>query len=413
MGLHRMAKIVPKLKTKFVPTAKNWLDNLWPLCQNLSVKFSRSQINSFQTCPRKYWYEYVQGLGTNRGLEPKAPNLPLTMGLAVHKGMEVLFKLGGNLDSAIDAGLGEWKKATAGKQFPFSATGTLDHDSFLQEQEALITAFLWAWRVQFWDEFNNQYEVVQIEQELETEIRVDPIQDGWNEHWPDKAVKFILQSRCDLVVRRREDGAVIIPDWKCVTDARDWQTRFALDAQTWAQSLAVSSALDEPIVSCLYFAFIKGGRKNGEYSSPLIYGYKQQLDSGHYQYSHSYKKGQGWSKFAVWNHAEFGKTVKDRIRFWVNWLPEEVRAAQFCQTEEILPDPQLQSDWLRDAINVVRHTRDNAENIAAFPRHPNYFNCRKCWVRDVCSGETQLESKLEDGSWISRRDHHAVEGTEE
>lgn len=379
------------------------------------MKFSRTQISSYQTCPRKYWYEYVAQVQSApvAGLQPKTPILPLTMGLAVHKGMEVLFKLGGDLDSAIEAGLQEWRKATSGKQFAFSVTGTLDHDRFLEEQEALITAFLWAWRVQFWDQFNNDYEIVQIEEELETDVLCDPVQDGWNEHYPDRAVKYTLQSRCDLVVKRRLDDAIIVPDWKCVTDARDWQSKYSMDPQTWAQSFAVSEALKVPIVSCLYFAFIKGGRKNGEYSSPLIYGYKQQLDSGHYQYSHSYKKGNGWEKFPIWRWETFGKTVKDRIRFWVNWLPEEVRAAQFCQTEEIIPDPVLQADWLADAVNVVRHTEQNRDDISAFPRHASYWNCRKCWVRDVCSGETQIEAKLQSGEWLARKDHHAIEGSEE
>lgn len=329
------------------------------------LPFHRSFQDTYRRCARLAWYTYLQD---GDGVEPEELNLGLHLGSSGHRGMEVLFLTGGNLDAAIGAAISYWREGQEGRPLFREAA---QHPEFFQaEQEALLTAFLIAWKLQFWDQFNNEYGIEKIEREF-----LSP--EG-------------LQTRCDLIGRSRWDQAIYVLDWKFVKDAKDWAQKYTMEPQTWAQQHGVKEGLGEPVAGSIYWAFIKGDRRKNpksgrtEQLSYLIYGYKKQLSTGQWTFSCEYESAKGWEKFPVWEEETIGADPLSRLVFWLNWLPEEVRAAQFCQSPPLLPNAYLTQEWLQEAATIMEHVEQHRGDMKRFPRSPSNWNCGGCWARKAC-----------------------------
>lgn len=358
---------------------------LWVFMQ---IRYSRSEHSAYAKCPRSWYYSYGMDNATAvPGYEPKEPYLPTTLGLSIHRGMEALFKSGSNVDNAVSCAHSEWDKLT--QIVPREGSGNPIY--FNAEQKALIEAFIRAFRVSFWDEFNNQFEILQIENELGTQITDN----------------ILFQARCDLVVRERSSGLIFIPDWKVVKDARNWDSKFFYEPQTWSQTFAVESALKEEIGGCIYWAFIKGDRRNDQQCSKLIYGYRQEIRPNIFLYETERTKG--YTKFPVWEAEDLGPSPSDRIKYWINWLPEEVRSAAFMQSPPITRDAERIKEWALFSSSEMESARDMLKGVPAemsYPARRSDWNCRGCFAKDLCYGTKELA----DMNWNPRHDHHAIEG---
>lgn len=348
------------------------------------LPFSRSEVSTARRCERQWFYGYALENDTpTPGFSPVEPEDYLLLGLCIHKGMEGLFKKGSDLLGAIALAYAEFDKLTKdalpreGQSAPLYYTA---------EQKALIAAFLWAWRIQFWDTFNNRFEILQIEQELKTST----------------GRGTLLESRCDLVVRERSTGLVYIPDWKVVKDARRWQSKFESDPQTWAQMYAVENALGEEVAGCIYWAFLKGDRRDGKQSSYLIYGYKKEIAPGVFEYDCVYRAAKGWMKFPIWEEEAFGSTPLDRIRYWVNWLPEETRSQQFQVSPEVMRDERLIEEWVETSSKKMLDLRGRDVRVDLFDPSRSDWNCSSCFAKDVCYGKIEVH----EAKWRPREDHH-------
>lgn len=381
------------------------------------LKFSRSEQEEFRKCRRSAYFKYYHK-GT--GFEPSVPSLPLILGTSVHMGMEWLFKV--NVEEAIKHAWAEWERLIEGRpQFPegkpFAAYG-----DFLDEQKMLIAGLIYSWRVQFYESFIKEYEVISVEREIETEIgkgevipsEMKTLCNCCSTPYHVERPSVILQSRCDMVVRSNLDGAIYIPDWKCVKDARDWHRKFQMESQTWAQMHAVGAHLGEPVGGAIYWALIKGGRtKDGRQSSNLIYGYRKLLASGAYEYDPDYKSAKGWEKFEVWKVAEFGGDALTRLKYWLNWLPYEIRAANFCQSPPVGLNEELASDWLetsaRNLVDIKRALGDTHKpDMSFFYRNNSYYTCSKCPYKDPCLEGADMDELIQMGQYRPRVDHHIV-----
>lgn len=396
-----------------------------------TIKFSRSAQESFRRCRREYFYKYEKN-GT--GFEPSIPSLPLIIGTTIHLGMEWLFKV--NVEEAIKHAWAEWEKLIEGRpQFP-EGKPFASYGDFLDEQKMLIAGLIYAWRIQFYEQFIREYEVISVEREIETKVGEVPIlvcfdgggtfvadpegsgnfcTCGWAREAHSKKMKpVILQSRCDMVVRSNLDGAIYIPDWKCVKDARDWHRKFQMESQTWAQMHAVGAHLGELVGGAIYWALIKGGRtKDGRQSSNLIYGYRKLLASGTYEYDPDYKSAKGWEKFEVWRVADFGPDPLTRLKYWLNWLPYEVRAANFCQSPPVGLNEELANDWLetssRNMIDIKRAVGDTHKpDMQFFYRNNSYYTCSKCPYKDPCLEGANMDELIQIGQYRPRIDHHVM-----
>lgn len=349
--------------------------------------FSRSEIEALQRCEREAFYRYYFPNGTPAGgWVPKEPPLALTLGSCGHKGMQVLFELGSNVDQAVQAAQEEWDRL-CGNGLPIE--GAPNPALFVQEQKALLEAFLRAWRIQFWDSFNNQYEVLSIERENSA-----PTPFG-----------SILQLRCDLVLRERETGLIWIPDWKFVKDGKNWGTKWGMESQTWSQTWGTEQVLGERVAGAIYWGFIKGDRRDGRQLSSLLYPYRREIRPGVFEYSPSYQRSKGWERIPVWENPDFGPPG-ERIKYWVNWLPEEERASQFVVSPPIMRDPLRQEEWIKTAHQLVQRAHERVRSgPSAFHASRSSWNCQKCVYRKPCYDEVEWEEA--QGGMLPRIDHHA------
>lgn len=384
------------------------------------IKYSRSEVGTAQRCPRQWYYGYGQVHdASHRGWEPKRPYLPTTLGLSVHAGMEALFRKGSDIDHAVRTATGTWCDFVDGSDWTGLPVEGKDNPAFFDsEQRALIEAFLRAWRVQFWDDFNNEFEVVSIEKELGVEVEHFKTSDTGEDAITCretgccgvKGTPILFQARCDLVVRQRDTGLIFIPDWKVVKDARDWSTKFQREQQTFSQAFAVEQHLREPVSGCIYWAFIKGDRREGRQLSPLVWAYKRELPyTGKFEYSPEYQRSKGWERFAVWEEEAFGPTPSERVKYWVNWLPDEVRSAQFCQSPPVLVRDELVQEWVHESSSLMVELHGKLSSglgATAFRAHRSDWNCRGCFAREVCEGRKTMEEM----GFKPRKDHHMEEG---
>jgi hypothetical protein len=329
------------------------------------------------------------------GWEPAAPILPITVGLCVHKGLEILFKSNGAITSAVMEALEEWARLTADRPMPPEAFE--DPISFNSEQMALIEALLRAWHLACWDQFNADYEIIAVERELSTPL--GPAM-GWS--GTEREIEWnpvILQSRCDLVVRSRADGGIYIPDWKVVKDVRGWNEKWDMEQQTIAQIIAVENFLGEEVAGCLYIGFIKGGRYKGWQGSPLLRGWKHESGTRWDCYE---QRSKPWTKIRIYDEPAFGATVSDRIIYWLNWIPAELLSAQFLTSPPVFRNAKLIEEWKRGILELA--PKLDASREAEFPAYRSSWACTTCWAKRVCYGEDEISTS----GWIPHQDHHKI-----
>ena len=257
----------------------------------------RSRIETFQRCPRKRFWEYSYKLPTmlHAGLQPAKPALELTVGSAVHKGVELLLTWvmdsadgrstpdmpypDQGLDSAIDAALQDFDTAWQ----PWLEQSDAFQDSSESNQllsyqltearaliEALIAAFYYAptgLRL-----LTENYEILAVEQEIAV-----PLTD-----W------LVLNSRPDAILRHRRTGQYF--PWSLKT-AKSWDDRTnqqaEVDNQGISESISTeywlrlqsSDPLELPTCSGVLMCYLIKGEKRaddfGVYrtNSPLIRPY--------------------------------------------------------------------------------------------------------------------------------------------
>lgn len=202
------------------------------------VYTDRSRIEEFQRCPRKRFWSYHYKLPTmlHAGLQPAKPALELTVGSAVHKGVEWLLLLelpGPNivdcdtnaLDHAIARGLEEFDAAW--QPWLESADNYSNNEPQLSYQllearaliEGLIAAFYYAptgLRL-----LTENYEILAVEQEISV-----PLTD-----W------LVLNSRPDAILRHRRTGQYF--PWSLKT-AKKWTDQTNEQAEVDNQGISES-----------------------------------------------------------------------------------------------------------------------------------------------------------------------------
>jgi hypothetical protein len=335
---------------------------------------SRSSHEAFSECQRKGYWGYLY----KQGLEPTATQWNLVIGLAVHKGLELLMK-GATIKDAV-LGLVE--------DF-VTKVPLLDEDGV--QHLALAEALLRGWhRVRF-PRFMAAFEVLTVEKELLTTL----------------ASNIGLRSRLDVLVRDRQDGFNFVINWKTSSSIKDWTQQWEDEIQVITEALSAQENLGLPIAGVLFEGFYKGGKYKGAYTSPLIRGYRMRMGDDQ-PWTYSAEKRANYTTFSVW------KDFPGGVAAWVDWLPEEVVENQFITSAPILKNDDMVRDWLKQ---VVRRETDiegmldpsvpEEDRLSYFWQNKGY-RCKWCHFRPACRWEMGIDDMLESGALRVREDHHAV-----
>jgi len=350
-------------------------------------KISRSSIETHDSCPRKAYYLYRYGKG---GLDTPSPSEALSIGLALHKGMEILLRTG-DVEEAVQAGKGEWVL-----RFPLPPN---PYDTpHWEECGALVEGMVRGWYRARYPDFLEEYEIISIEEEVETLL----------------SPNVVLQSRADAVVRSRMDGTLLVVNWKTM-GKKEGTRKWLNDVQMWTEAFAVQNKLGEPVAGCLVEGFYKGPRYAERYATPLLWAYTLLQDDGTLVWDPEYRrpsKVERWTRRPAWK--ETGFPGGDGLRGWIDWLPLSLLRDQFLQTPPILKNDEVVERWLR---TVVRRETDaqhilstgSQEDIEGhFWQHFGEWTCGWCPFRPICFGQTSPEEMLEAGLLVEREDHHGT-----
>jgi hypothetical protein len=321
------------------------------------------------------------GKGPTPGLEQKVMDKPLALGICTHKGFEKLVT-GSSGEVAAEAALAEAAK--------YESLGVI-------EKQWLLGICL-AWERSKQEEFLNQYDVLGVEKEIETSL----------------SPNVILQSRADAIVQDRNDGTIWVINWKTTShDLKEFNKQWRFDVQSWYEALAVEGSLGMPVAGTIYYGIYKGPVWNGQMTSRLIYGYKEETLGGNTVYTPEYKAG--LKRFPVWEETfPFGEGVAA----WVSWLPKEFLAKHFASSPPVMRNDKLVEKYLRQVIRKegdIDHilATGSTEDIEDFFEQRWGEWCEKCPFLNLCAERSSPETLIAEGILKPRRDHHLKEEEEE
>lgn len=333
-------------------------------------QISRSSYEAYNTCPRKHYYNYEYA-GT--GVEPTEPSIDLIIGLGVHKGMEFLLQ-----------GLPPQEAAKIGQKEFLELAGTSVSDArwntMRVEGEKLIWAFVNGFPLAH-PEFFTTYEVVGVEEEVRVALSGD----------------VTLMARADAVVRDLSGSLWVINHKTCSSwDASDWM----YDVQMWTEALAMEQHYGEPVNGCIVTGFLKGARRSGILSTPLIYKWvKEGKEKDFYE--------AGWTKTLLTEEEILSKL--ERIDL----------AKHFPISPPVTRNDQVVEAWLdqvvaRESTNahMLSEHASEEDRLQHFWQRFTKYTCPFCPFKDVCFGVATLDTMVADGRLRKRVDHHAMEVVE-
>lgn len=322
---------------------------------------SGSSLAAFRECPRKGYLRYLAPSGGEvLGWEEAKDSVYLTLGIAWHKGAEVLIK-GGTAEEAFAAA----------------------NDPALPEveREWLFAAFK-AWERVVQGPFLDRWNVISVEEEME--VPVTP--------------NVTLYTRSDAVIQDRADGSLWVLNWKTAGDVKDWNRRWFFEPQAWTESLAAESKLGTPVAGCLFYGIWKGPIYKGQISSRLIYGYRYNPKAGGGP-TYGTENNGGGLRFETWKEEfPFGSGTSA----WISWLPADFLQKHFVESAPQIRQDELVERWLRQ---LTRNEHDidhiistgNQEDIETFFWQNWREECGRCPFRDVCMLRATPESLAEEG----------------
>lgn len=331
---------------------------------------SRSSYETFSACERRGYNQYIR---SGKGFSPALTPVNYAIGLLLHKGMEVLFLTKGDLNEALVGMQGLYEE---------------EFSHLTLEDFYIARGSLLGWYRLKWVPFNEEFEVLLIEKEIECLL----------------SPKVVLQARADLVVRARSDGRNWVFNWKTTSSLKDWNKKWRRDVQAWTEALAVEDFLGQRVEGCIFEGFYKGSKYAGMSTSPLVYGFFKE-EKGKKLFRPDREKG--WVKFPTWN----GLFIPSQEE-WILSLPLEVLEEQFIRSEFILKNDDVVRRWIRQ---VVREEEDREHILnSGLPQEEEevFFiqrfgeQCNWCPFDGACGLSTDIPTLVNDGFLVEREDHH-------
>lgn len=320
------------------------------------------------------------------GLEGGGGSVDLLIGTATHMGLERLL-LGDATADALSAAEEAWDKGAG--IFPGRESNPLLASQF-EEGLALAKAFVLGWSAYRLPAFLAEFEILHIEKELRV-----PLSDS-----------ISLYARADVVVRSRADGSVWVFNHKTCSDwdALDWH----FDIQMWTEALAVEWDLKEPVAGCIVEGFYKGYKRNGLFTSPLIYGYRDRRGGWHQGYT------AGAEKLFIPSAMPLSE--------WIGQLSPDTVDTAFRRSGPIPKNDVVVDRWLKSVIrretdieNILSPDVSEEDRLDFFYQRISKWTCRRCPFQDVCFDRATVEDLLASGRLRRRTERRTkivdVEGT--
>lgn len=395
--------------------------------RDLIIWTDRSRM--VEVCPRKRYYTYHYG-GT--GLIPTARNEDLLIGASVHEGVDLLLQ-GGSLMKSLDVAQQCYME---GK--PWGDWLLPEQKEILtQDGLHLVTALVYAFHTCYLDRYKDEYEVLEVEEEINWLVRMIG-----KRH-------LVCMSRPDAILRDKKTGRLWHVSHK--TSKRFDESTLAgldVDIQRFAEGYAILAKYGEPIEGTFYNYFIKGDRRRDEatgmdrYTTGLIRPYVNFMTPGEvtpqmirfaYEWDELNPKTgkvsksrppKGWEKSDIYRVMDY-MTYLDWLR--EKWVQREGADYLLDSQAGMIPvfwDMKHATRWLFGIQRTEREWNENFEeskNIGMeametvmnlhFPLVSQQcfsYNHRCQWFESCWRGKTP-ESLLEGGSLTHREPNHLQE----
>jgi hypothetical protein len=379
-----------------------------------TLYLDRSRIVARQECPTLRYLGYHRG---GKGIASPTPKLALILGLCLHVGIEDLFKTG-EIEDAVAAA---WLLFTNEWPMPSAAEGIFER----QEQWYLVEGLLRGFHRVRYPLIMEEFDVV--ETEVEREVELIP------------GVKLMV--RFDIVLRRKDDGLLVIFDYKTLSYlSEDWQKQHEISLQTLLYTWAARQIWPDEVggIGIQYEGLLKGlKKKETAKSSPFL---DKRIQQSPFCYGWWFaavglwqsewpRNAKGWTKVAVWDH----HTPQE----WVELLDHQGRLNDlFPVIPVVLPtlrDQELAvSQVVRAEMNFILRL-DELEALAVAPHlspedqaerrlrwerilfEQNRGRCYKyglnhgCPFIGYCFNETAALDPIGSGGYVERTPHHAAE----
>lgn len=309
------------------------------------------------------------------------PSRPLSIGIAVHRGLEVLLRTG-DIEEAVTV-------ATTDFAFIWSV---VDQDDpvlamSIDEAMALVEGLVRGWHRACYRGFLEEFEVITIEKEVRTLLAPD----------------LTLMARADVVVRRREDGLLFVVNWKTTGYKSGWTGQWEDEIQAWTEALAMEEDLGERVAGVIFEGLYKGQYRDGVQASPLIYGFRKE-DANAIRYA-AKSPDRSWQRFKAWMQP-------GGLSWWIDWLPFDILEEQFVRSSPIFKNDEVVRGWLRqlvrresDASHILAEGSEE-EQLDFFWQNFGHERCKWCPFRPVCKQQTSIPMLMEEGRLMRRVDHH-------
>lgn len=441
----------------------------------MEFTFDRSRNEMYQKCPRLRFlsYEYpISGeqesaTAAGNGLERVNRAVPLLTGGTIHKGIE-FFLTGHGEDSAVNSALEYYDYETTSRGIVMDEQMAAQPWATIRVQRALCEALTRAWIRYMWPGINDEFEVLEVEQEERAVFEVESRQ-GY------KATGTLL-ARTDVLLRRRTDQRLFVRNFKSTNTEAKWLPKkgeyYRYDTQTISEVIAAEMRLKQAVGDpgfkldgVIYDMLCKGPRKveypkgSGAWhnTSPLIWCYVKEGQTGvsedelaatwewHCSERHKmgngawcpgdkdHRLGKGWNRTLVTDYFPNG------ILDWFQWLEDhghnDIITAQFYT-----PDPIMRTDydhevWVRSVLNEEAHiakladvarSKIMAEGFAdalpvldkTFPKHTYNGNCLfpgRCQMFEICWGQVpddplELVGNDDRPMYVARTPNHPESG---
>ncbi len=178
----------------------------------------------------------------------------------------------------------------------------------------------------FYDEFHEDYTILMLEKEL---------------HVP--CGKFVLSCIPDKVVQHNETGAIWVVERKTTQrDDASWDKKWALNAQTTAEVLAVEKTLDKPVA--------------GVYLEQVV-------------------------------------VTRKRSALWTSPLPQPINSFAHYPWRPVPKSQHVKDEFIRFGESVVSEIRWRYGTGREWDT--NYASCERCEAKDVCLGRVHPAEVLE------------------
>lgn len=338
---------------------------------------SRSRVET-RKCPRKFWHSYLQD-GTGYMESTKVLD-PLGFGIVVHAAMAQLFRTN-DIDEAlqkVDEEMGAFLPKAEENAWMLPEW---------EEMKFLARGILLGWYRVKHGPFIRDNEILMVEKPIETPL----------------SSNLILFGLPDLVVRVRKTGLIKGINLKTAQSFWDWTSQWLYDVQAWTEAMSIEKELGEKVGAYEYIGLSKGSKRQGSYSSPLIYGYKEEGGLGEELYFDRYRAGR--EKFPVWKEDfPFGLGQEK----WISWLPFSKVEEQFTSSNPIFINEGMVEEWLSQVVRWetdaqhIHSEGNDGDRAAFFEQRFSKYNCRGCPFEDVCFKKTSVGELVKAGKLMKR-----------